>query len=112
MIATPSHANNNNPVVELTVSLEGRHIRVIKREAWMLYLLMERGERGVTTLEVPGARLSQYVMKLRRNQIVIETVTEKHSGPFAGSHGRYVLRSPLTIVKVVRAMDKGAAHAA
>jgi hypothetical protein len=96
----------NNPVVELTVSLEGRDIRFIKREAWMLHLLMDRGERGVTTLEVPGVRMSHHVMKIRRKGIVVETVDERHSGPFAGSHGRYVLRSPITVLKVLRAGEK------
>jgi hypothetical protein len=100
-------STNNNPVVELTVSLDGRHIKAIGRKAWMLHLLMEWGEKGVTTIEVPGARLSHYVLKLRRKGLDIDTLDERHSGPFAGSHGRYVLRSPITVLKLLRA---GEAH--
>jgi hypothetical protein len=54
---TGSSYANNNLVVELTVSLESHQIKAIRREVWMLHLLMERGERGVTTLEVPGVRM-------------------------------------------------------
>jgi hypothetical protein len=33
------------------------------------------------------------VFKLRRRGVDITTLTEHHDGPFAGTHGRYVLRS-------------------
>jgi hypothetical protein len=94
---------NNQPVIEMTLLFDGQQLQIIGREAWMLDLLMTRGDKGVTTIEVPGARMSHYVMKLRRMGLVIETVDERHSGPFAGSHGRYLLRSPITVLKVLRA---------
>ncbi|MFZ8281141.1 winged helix domain-containing protein [Staphylococcus aureus] len=31
--------------------------------------------------------------------IDIETVVEPHGGPFAGRHGRYVLREPLRVIE-------------
>jgi hypothetical protein len=96
------YASYGPPVKSITVSLDDRPITFIRREAWMAHLLIERGEQGVTTLDTPGARLSQYVMKIRRQGVVIETIPVKHSGPYAGTHDRYVLRSPLSIVKVVR----------
>jgi hypothetical protein len=101
-----SFSNNNQPVIEVTFLLEGQRLKVTKRIAWMLDLLKTRGDKGVTTIEVPGARMSHYVMMLRRLGLVIETADERHSGPFSGSHGRYILRSPITVLKVVRAGEK------
>jgi hypothetical protein len=96
----PAH---NQPVVAMTFLHEGQQLQVIGREAWMLDLLKTRGDKGVTTIEVSGARMSHYVMKLRRKGLDIETADERHSGPFAGSHGRYVLRSSITVLKLLRA---------
>jgi hypothetical protein len=103
---TGTSTNNNQPVIEMTFIFEGQQLQVIGREAWMLDLLKTRGDKGVTTIEVPGARMSHYVMKLRRMGLDIDTVDERHSGPFAGSHGRYLLRSPITVLKVLRAGEK------
>jgi hypothetical protein len=98
----PAH---NQTVVAMTFLHEGQQLQVIGREAWMLDLLKTRGDKGVTTIEVPGARMSHYVMKLRRKGLDIDTVDERHSGPFAGSHGRYLLRSPIAVLKVLRARE-------
>ena len=68
------------------------------REAWALARLIEAGDKGVTPLQYPAPRWSAYVFKLRQAGLVIETVHEAHFGPFAGHHGRYVLR---TIVRVL-----------
>ena len=69
------------------------------RDAWLCKKLIERGDRGVTPIDEIGPRASHYAFKLRRAGIVIETVTESHGGPFAGTHGRYLLRTPLTILE-------------
>ena len=69
------------------------------REAWCLKRLVESGERGVSALEDVGPRLSHYIHKLRRAGLTIETIEERHGGPFAGIHGRYVLRTPVEIVR-------------
>jgi hypothetical protein len=68
------------------------------RSAWTLLRLIEAGDRGVTPLESPAPRWSHYVFVLRREGIVIETIEERHGGPYAGRHGRYLLRSPVVIL--------------
>ena len=63
------------------------------REEWALSHLIAAGDRGCTPIDTPGPRWSDYVFKLKKRGIVIETVTEAHGGPFKGTHARYVLRS-------------------
>jgi hypothetical protein len=55
--------------------------------------LIEAGRDGLTTIEYPAPRTSDYVLKLRKRGFVIETLTEPHGGDFPGHHGRYILRS-------------------
>jgi hypothetical protein len=45
-------------------------------------------------------------MKLRRKSLDIDTVPEGHMGAFAGSDGRYALRSTVEVHKVIRAWEK------
>jgi hypothetical protein len=85
--------------------MEGKSISVIGREAWALDNLMRYGETGVTPTNAPGPRWAHYVFKLRSYGLVIETVREEHGGPFSGSHARYVLRTPVTIKRIVRLGD-------
>jgi len=62
-----------------------------------LAALVAAESRGVTALEVAtwAYRLGAYVHTLRhRHGLSIETRREPHEG---GWHGRYVLRSPVTI---------------
>jgi len=68
------------------------------RYAWALRELLAAGDAGCTPIDTPGPRWSHYVWVLRRDGIEIETVTEKHGGPFPGTHARYVLCTRLTIV--------------
>jgi hypothetical protein len=79
--------SDNDPVV----TLRGR-------EAWALMELKAAGERGCTPIDHPGPRWSGYVHDLRKLGIVIETIRERHGGPFAGEHARYVLRSHVVIL--------------
>lgn len=65
------------------------------REEWALSNLLAAGGRGCTPIDHPGPRWSDYVFKLKKRGIVIETVTEAHGGPYAGHHARYVLRSKI-----------------
>jgi len=67
------------------------------RYAWTLNQLVNAGHKGVTPIERPAPRWSHYVMMLRRAGIKIETIDEKHGGPFAGTHGRYVLRDDIIL---------------
>jgi hypothetical protein len=69
------------------------------RNAWTLDRLLAAGERGVTPIEQPAPRWSQYVAILRGQGLSIETIEERHGGPFRGWHGRYVLRSPVQVVE-------------
>jgi hypothetical protein len=68
------------------------------REAWAIACLIEAGERGCTPIDHPGPRWSDYCFKLRRRGIAVETVTERHGGPYRGTHARYVLRSHVTVL--------------
>jgi hypothetical protein len=70
------------------------------RYAWTLGKLVDAGNKGVTPIERPAPRWSHYVDILRdREGLDIETVEEKHGGPFKGWHGRYVLHSELHIIE-------------
>lgn len=66
------------------------------RDRWALECLIAAGIHGCTPMDTPGPRWSGYVFNLRNLGIDIETVTERHAGPFSGTHGRYVLRSKVT----------------
>lgn len=78
---------------------DGKPVTVIGRDAWALRNLVNAGAAGCTPIDHPGPRWSHYVFKLRGFGFVIETVDEKHGGPFAGSHARYVLRSQVEIIR-------------
>src|SRR5262245_53063985 len=69
------------------------------RLAWALLQMVDAGSAGCTPLDNPGPRWSGYVHRLRTDYgISIETVTESHSGPFAGHHAKYLLRSEVEIL--------------
>lgn len=69
------------------------------RDAWALRELLRSGAEGCTPIEHPAPRWSGYVHKLRRAGLAIETLHERHGGPFPGLHARYVLRSPVRVVR-------------
>lgn len=73
-------------------------LTAIGRDGWMLLKLVKAGDAGVTSIENIGPRASHYVLKLRRMGVQIETKSESHGGVFAGSHGRYILRSKVKVV--------------
>jgi hypothetical protein len=68
------------------------------RTAWALNRLVTAGERGVTPIEHPGPRWSDYIFKLRRAGVPVETIDEKHGGTYSGSHARYRLLVPVEVV--------------
>ena len=68
------------------------------RDAWALLELYRAGDSGCTPIGHPGPRWSAYALKLRKRGLQIETVSEWHSGPFAGNHARYVLRSRIEVI--------------
>jgi len=73
-----------------------RTISVKGREEWALRCLIAAGQKGCTPLDTPGPRWSAYIHDLRAMGVEIETINEKHGGPFRGTHARYVLRSHVT----------------
>ncbi len=95
-------------VVELLVQRldTGEMLRLKGREAWTLNCLLEAGQKGVIPLERPAPRWSAYVHTLRKRGLVIVTIDEQHAGPYSGTHGRYVLRTSLRVLKTVFAEDK------
>ena len=75
-------------------------VRTVRgRDAWLLHKLLERGDRGVTPFDEIGPRSSHYAYKLRKAGLVIETIEERHGGVYVGWHGRYILRSPVTVLE-------------
>jgi len=86
----------NEAVTFIVSGSEGdRVIEVTEpRVVQILELLVERGSLGVTPLDLPGVRVAASVFKLRMDYAIpIETITERHGGRYAGTYGRYVLRT-------------------
>ena len=79
--------------IQFRIEPDGVLQTAIGRDAWALMALKDAGERGVTSIENPAPRWSGYIHNLRRAGIPIETVHEKHGGPYPGTHARYVLRA-------------------
>jgi hypothetical protein len=102
----PATPLGGNDVVELHVKIEGSpNVRVmVGRFAQTAWWLNQAGETGISSLHFPGLRLSHCIKILRDDYAVsIETEREPHGGDYPGRHGRYLLRSRLDVVKVVRA---------
>jgi hypothetical protein len=74
-------------------------VTVVGRTAWALQELVQAGPKGITALENPAPRLAHYILCLRKAGLTIETIDEKHSGPFKGVHGRYILKSDVQIME-------------
>ncbi|MBB1498538.1 hypothetical protein H5394_10340 [Paracoccus sp. MC1862] len=66
------------------------------RDRWALEALMAAGPNGCTPINNPAPRWAAYIHNLRALGVAIDTITEKHGGPFAGHHARYVLRCHVT----------------
>ena len=98
--STPGiYAKPSRPFKRIIVEAIGPNGRfeVIGQVAKALVALVEHGAAGVTALEVSSwaYRLGAYVHELRHRQgLAIETQREAHEG---GWHGRYVLRSIVTL---------------
>ena len=83
---------------EIHDGTETRAIVIHGRDAWALCELVKAGAKGCTPIEQPGPRWSGYVHKLRKLGIHVVTIDERHGGPLAGRHARYVLQSTVRIV--------------
>jgi hypothetical protein len=109
------HSNDNRPVVAVEFTFDGRGpLKAKGRYASTLATLVRAGEKGIRpAIDYPMPRWSHYVFGLRSHYgVVIETINEKHGGPYAGTHARYVLHSDVKLLDVKYAGDKGAANAA
>ena len=62
------------------------------REGWTLRHLIDAGSAGV------APRGPHYIFMLRKAGLTISTTNETHEGPFPGTHGRYHLLTPVTVV--------------
>jgi hypothetical protein len=81
---------------------DGSALRCRGRVAWTLVELIRAGSRGVAPVERPAPRWSDYVAKLRRKGLAIETIKERHGGRFPGRHGRYMLRTSVRLIAIER----------
>ncbi len=96
LIANPPSEDGGETAPEHECKLTGR-------VAFALRELILAGERGLTAIERPAYRWSDYIFRLRAVGIVVETIREPHGGAYAGHHARYVLRTPLRVVSVTYA---------
>ena len=80
------------------IGTDGPQRKFTGRVAWTLHRLVQAGERGVTPIEYPAPRWSDYVFKLRKAGVPVETVDEHHGGAYAGTHARYRLLVPVEIL--------------
>jgi hypothetical protein len=90
-------------VIELTAVIDGKPPQAfLGRQAWALNELVAAGETGCTPITTPGPRWSDYIFKLRREGVSVETIDERHGGSFSGSHARYVIRSSARLIEIIR----------
>ena len=76
-----------------------REIDLTGRMAWALDRLIQAGARGCTPITEPaGPRWSGYVHRLRGVGLDIQTLTTPHTGPYAGHHAKYVLRTAVEVI--------------
>lgn len=85
--------------IRFRIEPDGAETTITGRDAWALHQLVNAGKTGVTPIDTPGPRWSGYVFNLRQLGLVIETVHEKHGGPFPGTHARYVLHTEVSILE-------------
>ncbi|MEY9328265.1 hypothetical protein ABIA20_005299 [Sinorhizobium fredii] len=77
----------------------GLPVTVDGRLCWALRNLINAGAAGCTPINHPGPRWSHYTWRLRGMGFAIETIHEKHGGPFPGTHARYVLHSEVSVLE-------------
>jgi hypothetical protein len=101
-----------SPVVEIIARIgDGPPRQFLGRVAWALHELVQSGAGGCTPITHPGPRWSDYILKIRRQGVVVETVNEGHGGAFAGTHAKYVLHSKVELVTIIRGEKRRASKA-
>lgn len=76
----------------------GETLSTTGREAWCLAQLISTGSVGVTPIERPAPRWSDYVFRLRKRGLPVQTIDEAHGGVYRGHHARYRLDVPLLVI--------------
>jgi hypothetical protein len=85
--------------VTVRIEPDGRTKRLDGRAAWMMRKLVDAGRRGVSPLDLPaGIRVAHYIFLIRREGFIVSTEHESHGGSFPGTHARYRLETPVTII--------------
>jgi hypothetical protein len=92
MTARNKNIDWTSSLYEIRTEDQTSTIVVSGRDRWALEQLMASGSKGCTPINNPAPRWSGYVHNLRQMGVLIETIHEKHEGPFAGTHAQYVLR--------------------
>jgi hypothetical protein len=69
-----------------------------RREAWTLSHMLNAGARGLTPIDHPAPRWSHYVYELGRAGLTISIEYEPRSGSFPSTHGRYRLKTVVSVV--------------
>lgn len=87
-------------MVKCRVGGSGGAVKTFKgRMAWALDHLIAAGSSGCTPIDQPAPRWSDYIFKLRREGVAVETIHETHGGPYSGNHARYRLQSPVEVIE-------------
>jgi len=99
-IPDASGARKARPVLVRRLDADGHPVISLPgRVGWAIQELINAGSGGITTIERPAPRWSDYIFKARRRWgLNIETQDEPHGGPYAGTHARYKLRERLEVV--------------
>lgn len=98
IIAQRKPSRHSDGIAYTVKTTGGDVLRVVVsgRVRWALDQLTRAGLAGCTPIDNPAPRWSAYIFDLRSMGVEIETIHEPHEGEFAGTHGRYVLRSTVT----------------
>jgi hypothetical protein len=96
------------PITVIKFRLDGQERTAKGRSAWALAELVAAGQDGCTPILRPAPRWSDYVFRLKKLGLNIETIHERHGGAYKGFHGRYRLDSDIDIIETKTADDAGA----
>ena len=107
VMSLPSGGRGLGDVIKVQVTVDGSPVRRFAgHHYWTLHELIQTAEGSWTSMEHPAPQWNHDVCWLPREGAGIQTVTEKHDGPCAGTHARSVLRSRVEVHQVVRAGEK------
>jgi hypothetical protein len=101
--------SKTDPVTYVSYRHDGKQKSAKGRCGWCLAELIAAGTHGITTKDYPGARVSEYIRRLRNDGLDIETKRVSHGGPFPGNYGVLILQSQISVIEIKTAsMETGA----